>query len=179
MPATREYQDQILAPRFGMYVQGYADRYPELTKGLLRIYRTKIAGIPWIPTNWLPTVEALHGRESQLLVPVSSKSNPIAFLSTPEQEAWWDAFSAEAHKVMAAYAAGDAAKGAYELRKLEFNSRMYDGAYQLARILAAPITVPLAAANAAIKNPITASLLLWGGVAVVAGFLLWRRSSRR
>lgn len=156
------YSTAQLGPKLGMYAQGYADRWPELSRRLKDLYRARIAKIPWIPSFWMPTVEALHGRESQVLVPLSSRSENIPFLDSDEKRAWWDKFSRDIHEVIRLYAANQQQAGAAELQRLNDNAVFYDNAYRFASVLASPVT----AIKTLWQNPILTGVLLWGGLGI-------------
>lgn len=158
------YNTNQIGPKLGMMAQGYADRWPDLSNRLLSLYHTQVADIPWLPSYWLGTVDALHGRESQILVPITSMGANIPWLDTPDKKAWWNDFAGRVAKVVGQYAASQQAAAQAQLTALENDAVFYDRAYRLASALAAPIT----GLQTLWANPGMVGVILWGGVGLVA-----------
>lgn len=195
MPTAADYTEQALIPTLGMYALPYADTYPDLVTQLAQLYIAQVASVPWIPQGWLGEVLSLHGRLGYVLVPAPSGpgpgrtgAEPIPWLRTPQQKAWWDAFARAANGVISAYAAKDAAKGATMLKQLYDNSSFWNSAYNIASTLAAPVTIvqnaaapigkaisTVANAGVALSKSPTAVIAIAGVGALFVLFLLLRK----
>ncbi len=168
MALSNAYLQTVLGPQFGMYMPGtYGDRWPMLVLQLKAIYRKRVAGIPWIPSNWLATVESLLGHDSQIITPLSSRGAKIGFLDTQEKRDWWDRFAADVNTAVSQYAADQQAAGAANLERLEANAVFWDRAYNIAQALAAPIN----GLAFLWSSPKLVGFLLWGSVAAIA---IWK-----
>lgn len=173
MPTPSDYTEQQLIPTLGMYALPYATTWPELSDQLRSLYIARAASIAWLPQDWLGEVLALHGSLGNVLIPAPSTVRPgIPWLRTPQQRAWWDDLAARAQGIVTAYAAGKAAEGRVQLEKLYADSAFWNKAYDIAVVLATPVTVAAAGARFANSNPLTTLL---GIGAILAAILVLRR----
>lgn len=157
MPETYlQLQDRTQAT-LGMRILPYGDAWPDLRDILSDIYG-KIGAVPWFPPQWLAQVNALHGKNSMLLIPTpSSARNPpaISFIKTPEQAAWWNEFERRANAALMLYAEKQASEGRKVMAAANADAAFWDSAYRVAVFLATPVTV----ARSAFNNPYTTLLL--------------------
>jgi len=152
--------DQTVS-QLGMMILPYGDRWPELRDILGKIYAERAADIPWLPPGWLARVQALHGTNSMLLLPSTSLNTPpVSFLKTPDQKAWWDDFHTRANNALTAYANNQAAAGWKIVADANADAVFWDRAYNLAVVLAAPVT----AARTVFANPFATLALLGAGL---------------
>lgn len=174
------YSANWLIPRYGVMAHDYADVYPEMVDALRTLYLERAAKIPWLPADWRASVNHLHGRDGKLLipVPVAARANDGTtnkFAITPEQQAWWDQFAADARAIQVAYAAKDAAKGRLLMQRAYDNAAFWDKAYRMATVIAVPVTAVQAIGKTAWNNPGLTGVVVWGGLGLLA-FLLLRHN---
>jgi hypothetical protein len=175
------YSTDWLLPRYGMFALDYADRWPELTEALRRMYLDKTAGIGWLPKDWRASVNALHGASGKLLMPVqasavSSTGETPKFLDTAAKRAWWNDFQRQVVAAQQAFVDGERTKGLAQLESMYANSRFWDGAYNIATVLATPVTVVRGVAGFAANYPRAMQAILIGGVALVAWYFFRRKN---
>lgn len=175
MPTANDYTEQQLIPTVGMYALPYATTWPELSDQLRSLYIARAGTVPWLPEDWLGTVLSLHGANGMILVPAPANVTPsIPWLRTDAQRAWWNDFAARAGAVITAYAAHQAELGRAQLDRLYADSAFWNKAYDIATVLATPVTVATAAARFANSNPLSSAAL--GLVAILgAAALFFRR----
>ena len=167
MPPSIQFQNDTTRD-LGMVILQYGDRWPELRDILEKIYVEKAADIPWFPSGWLARVQALHGFDSMLLLPSTSRNSPaISFLDTPAKKQWWDEFHDIANKALLAYADGQAAAGRKIVDAANADAAFWDRAYRIAVVLASPVT----AVRSMWANPLSSLALLAAGVFVYVTFI--------
>ncbi len=169
--------DQLIK-YYGVGVQEYGRAWPELKTQLLKIYRDKVAGVPWIPADWLPTVELIAGISTNVPIVVPSTANydggvGADFLDTPDKRQWWNELANLSSAAVAQYAAGKSAAGKLELDRLYAASEFWSRAYDWGVILASPVTFVRTVWN----NPYASVTTL--GIVILGGYLIKRAFSRR
>ena len=174
------YSTDWLLPRYGMYALDYADVYPELTAALRRLYLEKTAGIPWLPKDWRASIGSLHGQDGKLLVPASanavdSQGNRAKFLVNQEQVAWWNEFVAMADDIRRKFMDGKLAEGRAAMEAAYNRSAFWTKAYNIATVLATPVTVVSGAANLAGSYPRVVQGVLIGGAALLLWYFFRRK----
>jgi len=158
-------------PRLGVYPLPYATLWPELSSQLRALYNSRLSRVPWLPAGWLASVNALHGKNGQVMVIAPSRAAIAAdasFLDTPAKEQWWDELADRSSAAVVKYAAGKAAEGRREIALADADLAFWSRAHALASVLALPVT----AAQAAWKNPGLVGIVLWGGLGLVAFFAI-------
>lgn len=177
---TDVYSTDWLLPRYGMFALDYANQYPELTAALRRLYLEKTAGIPWLPKDWRASIGTLHGQDGKLLVPVSasavdSQGNRPRFLTTAAHAAWWNEFVALADDIRQKFMDGKIAEGRAAMEAAYNRSAFWDKAYNIATVLATPVTVVTGAANVAGSYPKVVQGVLIGGAALLLWYFFRRK----
>jgi len=137
---------------FGVYPIPYGGvpEWRDLSFQLGRLYRDRVATLPWIPSNWEAVVmPAMTGNtESYMIAP--SKANyadngkmgyGAVFLDTPEKKQVWDEIAQTASKVLTDYAAGQVAAGRQEMEQAYNNTKFWDAAVNVANLAAAPLNL--------------------------------------
>lgn len=175
------YSTDWLLPRYGMFALDYADRWPELTTALRRIYLEKTAGIPWLPRNWRASIDALHGSSGKLLMPVrsfatASNGETPKFLNTPEKRAWWDDFQEQVQAAHQAFLDGERSKGLALMNAAYANTRFWTAAHNIATVLATPVTAVSGVVGFMAKYPQAAQMALVGGVLLAAWYFFRRKN---
>ena len=122
------YDQATLIPSVGMYALPYATVWPDLATQLLALYRDQVQYMPWLPPGWYDTVSALHGQNGYVLIPAPAvySGSPLPFLTTPDQQAFWQSFSQQAASIISQYAAGQQAAGAAQLAQLYANAAFWN-----------------------------------------------------
>jgi hypothetical protein len=173
------FSNEALIPTLGMHALDYGNEWPAITSTMRKLYRDRLANFPGLPSDWFARVDALHGKNCKFLFPVRSfavdatGSGP-SFLSFDMQRRAWDEIVAELQGVRQALLAKEGAKGLALAQAAYDKSAFWNNAYNMARVLAAPVTV----AQTAWNNPLLTGTVLWGGLGLLA-FLLLRRNFQR
>lgn len=146
MLGDTDYSQGTLIPAYGMYALPYATVYPDLSDQLGQLYTDRASQISWLPANWLNNVMALHGQNGMVLIPAPASSStpgftPIPWLDTSDKIAWWNQFNATAEAAIQAYAANQSAQGAILMQQAYDDSAFWTEAYNIATVLALPVTV--------------------------------------
>lgn len=173
------YSDDFLIRHFGVVALPYGARWPDFSAQMRALIVDRAGQIPWLPDDWLTSMRYLHGQDGRIMMPVPSTASTSAghgaeFLDTPEKAAVWDQFAAQANAAQQAYAAGQAAQGAKIMAQANADAEFWDHAYNLASVLALPVTVLKAAWN----NPWTAGGLIYGGLGLLLLYTFRPRSKR-
>lgn len=182
---TPDYSIATLVPAYGMYSEPYATVYPDLSTQLGQIYTDKASQIDWLPSNWLNDVMALHGQNGMVLIPApAGVSPPIPWLDSQAKIDWWNQFNQTAEAAIMAYSQNQSAQGAILMQDAYDDSAFWDEAYNIATVVALPVTVAknVAAGVAAVGAGVnklggatTTALLLGGGALLVVGFFALRK----
>lgn len=130
--------------KLGMYPLQYATVWPELSQQLAAMYANHTSKLPFLPPNWLNDVMTIHGKEGWILVPAPAKVNgqvvPLARGSAANADVW-QKFSDDARNAVNKYAAGKAAEGRIEMARVNSEAYWANLRYNLAKVLATPVTV--------------------------------------
>jgi sensor c-di-GMP phosphodiesterase-like protein len=155
---------------YGVMTQPYGNTWPELKTILMTIYRDRVYKVPWLPSDWLDTIETANDISGNVVVIVpSSASYPggqgAVFLDTPEKKAWWNELASASNSAVQKYAKQKASEGKQELDRLYAASDFWSRAYDWAVILASPVT----AVRTIWNNPYATAIMVGS---VVGGLLL-------
>ena len=158
------YDQATLIPAYGMYALPYATVWPDLATQLGQLYQSQLQFMPWLPAGWLDGVMALHGQNGYILVPGPAiyMGQPLPFLTTPDQIAFWTSLNQQAAAIISQYAAGQQAAGAAQLQALYANSAFWNTGFGASLITAQQSAYNVADAAG---NVVTAA----GNIAKAAG----------
>jgi hypothetical protein len=158
------YDQATLIPTLGMYALPYATVWPDLATQLATLYQGNLQFMPWLPAGWYDSVMALHGQNGYILIPGPAIYNgqPLPFLQTPDQIAFWTSLNQQAASVISQYAAGQQAAGAAQLAQLSANAAFWNTGFGASLINAQQTAYNVADAAG---NVVTAA----GNIAKAAG----------
>lgn len=169
------WTDANLIRQYGLYTLPYGNTYPELAADLRRVLLDKVAGLPFLPAEWASQVRYLYGQDGKILFPApSTVSGGISFLRNDAQREAWDQMVAMVSAARQPYLDKALSQGRRDMQAAYDNAAFWEQAYQVASVLALPVT----AAKAMWNNPWTTGALLYGGLAL-ALYLTLRPRSRR
>lgn len=172
------YSDDFLIRHYGVVALPYGAAWPDFSKQVRALLIDRAGKIPWLPDDWLTSIRYLHGQDGRIMMPVPSTASTSAgsgaeFLDTAAKRAVWDTLAGELNAAQQAYAAGQAAQGAKIMDAANNNAAFWDRAYNVASVLALPVTVVQAAWN----NPWAAGAVVYGGLGLLALYFITRRRS--
>lgn len=167
------YSTDWLLPRYGMHALDYGAAFPDLTNQMRKLYRDRLAKFPGLPADWALSVNLLHGQNGKFLFPVASNAvdsvgNGPKFLTTSSQRQAWDTIVSELNGIRMAILAKEGKRGLALAEAAYAKAAFWDNAYNMARVLALPVT----AVKAAWNNPWVTGAAIWGGLALLAFFAL-------
>lgn len=144
---------------YGVYPLAYGGvpEWRDLTYQLGRLYRDRVATLPWIPADWENVVmPSMNGSGEFFMIAPSTANYPgpngkpvygAKFLDTLEKKKAWDEIAKMASKIQQDYAAGRVAAGRLEMERAYNNVQFWNNAVAIANLAAAPFNFVKDVAN--------------------------------
>jgi hypothetical protein len=177
-------QQSVTSHALGVWAQpGIGQAYPELQGLLHRLYAERVAGLSWVPRDWLARVQALQDSQPTSLVRTAPGVGLLApdFCDSPQKREWWQNFFKMTDAAVAKYAAGQLEAGKAEIEAAYAASAFWNSAYQLAvSIRDLPATIVGSALDGAgsvasgIFSKLFKSWIVWVVIIGALGVAAWR-----
>jgi len=170
-----------LLKNYGVYTHPYGTVWPELTAALTKLYRNRLASVPWLPRNWISVIMgSVHGANGNIAIIAPSTANynggrGADFLDTPEKKQWWDELAASSSKTLMAFAANKAAEGQAELEEAYDDAAFWDSAYKIQNLLRSPLHTVMYAADTYTKYQWLFNPAIIVGAGLVGLYLFTRK----
>lgn len=144
-----------------------------LRDAIMRMVQEKLLTVPWVPADAVRAVLATPaaGPNNSLFIaypiPAAAPTAP-AWLDTSEKRAWWGQFAAYIQKARDAFNRQKLSEGLAIMDDAQFDSRMWNLAYQIARIASAPLRWAADGINEGVKDAMKTPLgwIIAGGIAL-------------
>lgn len=170
---------------YGVYPLAYGgvSEWRDLVFQLGRLYRDRVASLPWIPRDWEAMVmPSMMGNGEFFMIAPSTANYPgpdgkpvygAKFLDTTEKKKVWDEIARIASKIQQDYAAGQVAAGRKVMEAAYANTAFWNKAIAIADFAAAPINILVDAAEtyAKFRGLISAVVIIGGAGLVIHHFM--------
>lgn len=148
---TFSQENDAATLQYGVYITpGLGMAWPEIKDLANKIYKDRIARLPWIPADWLAGVQALQAQRPDDFVRIApsrmakmeggrfvsdmgapQRNNPL-FLDTDQKIDAWMSIHRDMQAAVVRYAAAQAAAGRAELNRLNANAEFWSACYKIA-----------------------------------------------
>lgn len=145
-------RERAAALQYGvMFIPGLAGAWPELRDMVGRIFAQRVAKLPWLPQDWLVSVQRLQNENPNDLVTFApsrranvgptgqfiDESGPVSadiplFLDDDAKINAWMSIYSDLNRARSNYAAARAAAGRAELDALYAKAAFWDASYKIA-----------------------------------------------
>lgn len=169
-------------PRDGLGVT-----WPELGRDLLKLYRERVANLPFVPAGWLAQIEREHNAGNIMVLRPAlfpGTSTPVpdampAWLSSIEAKKAWTEASERVRLVVNAYAQGKLEIGRREMAAAQFDAAFWNGLYTATKAVAdLPKNIVEGVTGGAqyvaggLLRSIFSSWIVWVGIAAAGLFFM-------
>lgn len=189
MVDAAEIKSAVTAGSVGMWISpGLGNAYPELIVLLDRLYRDRVATLPWVPGSWYDQVQKLQNADrTNLIRPTPAVAYGRNLPNVPDwiaadqarRDAWQQIVD-KSNQIISQYAAGQAEAARPELERLYADAAFWNSPLMRAAsaVQETLIAAPTAIGNAAgqLASGLFGSFLKrawWVVVLVVVGYVVW------